>query len=330
LSKLDNSGAQLKVALIAASRGTALRLAEKAGGFQVVVVGKNVESGDGNDGPTPPVFVGKTLVVQGPNHLQALGVLDLYLRDGSLDLADASGATLGEQRQSLERRIDELSKRLVQWRASGALTGKDLEAREAELSRMRLELKQLTSPGVPASGSYFRYQVEEVHESAGVDAAVGAEMLAFYKQVNDHNRVAFADRLPPKPEAGAAHYVGVERCATCHRTEHAFWQGTRHAQAYEVLSTQHKEFNLDCVGCHVTGYEKPGGSTVTHVDGLKSVQCENCHGPGSIHSETALRKDIVGTPSQELCKGCHHPPHVADDWDVKLAWPKILGPGHQR
>ena len=44
-----------------------------------------------------------------------------------------------------------------------------------------------------------------------------------------------------------------------------------------TLTTQFKEFNLDCVGCHVTGYGRPGGSTVTHVEKLKDVQCEACH-----------------------------------------------------
>ena len=58
---------------------------------------------------------------------------------------------------------------------------------------------------------------------------------------------------------------------------------TAHAHAYATLSTQFKEFNLECVGCHVTGYERAGGTTVTHVDKLRDVQCEVCHGPGSKH-----------------------------------------------
>jgi hypothetical protein len=238
--------------------------------------------------------------------------------------------TLSEQRLSLERRVAELSSRLSHWRASGSVAARDLEAREQELARLRDELRLMISPGVPASGSFFRYQVHEVRESLGVDPAVGAEMLAFYKRVNEHNRVALAQRLPPPAPSGTPSYVGVERCATCHKSQLAFWRETQHAAAYKTLSVQHKEFNLDCVGCHVTGYEKPGGSTVTHADLLQNVQCEACHGPGSLHAETGLRKDIVGTPNPDTCKGCHHPPHVSDDWKVEGAWPKILGPGHQR
>jgi len=167
-----------------------------------------------------------------------------------------------------------------------------------------------------------------VRESVGTDPVVADRMLEYYKKVNDHNKVAFADRVPPAPSPGAASYVGVERCATCHKEEYAFWQTTPHAGAYKVLADQFKEYNLDCVGCHVTGYDKPGGSTVTHVTGLEDVQCENCHGPGSIHASTGMKATIQRTPSPDACKGCHHPPHVAEDWNVGLAWPKILGKGH--
>jgi hypothetical protein len=123
--------------------------------------------------------------------------------------------------------------------------------------------------------------------------------------------------------------VGVEKCASCHAEEHKFWKGTPHADAYATLSKDHKEFNLDCVNCHVTGYEKPGGSTVTHVDGLKDVQCEACHGPGSRHEDDPENPElIVKSPPKTLCQTCHHPPHVGEDWSAERAFSLIVGPGH--
>ena len=94
-------------------------------------------------------------------------------------------------------------------------------------------------------------------------------------------------------------------------------------------STQFKEFNLDCVSCHVTGYEQPGGSTVTHVDKLKDVQCEVCHGPGSKHvanptDRTPHRRE-ARTPRR--ASACHHPPHV-EQFDAVAKMQEILGPGH--
>src|SRR5262249_4769054 len=132
--------------------------------------------------------------------------------------------------------------------------------------------------------------------------------------------------------AGASTFVGIERCSTCHVEERAFWQTTRHANAYATLSTQHKEFNLDCVGCHVTGYEKPGGSSVTHVDQLKDVQCEACHGPGSRHADSPSEPGLIARkPDLGLCAAnCHHVPHVNADWRADVAVNSILGKGHGR
>jgi len=95
------------------------------------------------------------------------------------------------------------------------------------------------------------------------------------------------------------------------------------------LSTQFKEFNLDCVSCHVTGYEKPGGSTVTVNEKLRSVQCEECHGPGSAHAKSpAVPGLISASPKLESCvSGCHHPPHV-EGFDPQVAKQFIIGPGH--
>jgi len=122
----------------------------------------------------------------------------------------------------------------------------------------------------------------------------------------------------------------VKKCQGCHEEETKFWRTTEHAGAYEVLAREDKQFNLDCVGCHVTGYDKPGGSTVTHVDGLKDNQCENCHGPGSLHAESPTKKGLIDArPERSLCASeCHHPPHVQPNWNVDEAWKKILGPGH--
>ena len=79
-------------------------------------------------------------------------------------------------------------------------------------------------------------------------------------------------------------YVGHARAAaTCHETALAWWKGHAHGRAYATLEQRNKQFNLSCVGCHVTGYNQPGGATVVQNQGLTDVGCESCHGPGSLH-----------------------------------------------
>ena len=176
--------------------------------------------------------------------------------------------------------------------------------------------------------SFFRYSIQEIHDTLGKDPGVTDQMLAYYKQVNDANKVAFADRVPRPAPAGSPSYIGVGECETCHSDAKDVWDKTAHAHAYATLSKQFKEFNLDCVGCHVTGYDTAGGSTVTHVDKLKDVQCEVCHGPGSLHAKKPKTVAMpTPKPTADTCLNCHHPPHVKE-FDAKAKMDLILGPGH--
>jgi hypothetical protein len=324
--ELDRQGAKIKVALLAMPRGEALRLAEFVPGFQVMSLGKPVDRGDLNDPPTPPVMVGTTLVVEAPNHLQAVAVVDFFVKDGKYEFADASRVAKEEGRLSLRGRIAELEGRLQQ----KGLRADDARAGNSELTRLRAALVEAERKEPAPEGSHFHYRLVEIRDKLGSTPEVAARLDGYYRRVNDHNRVAFGDLKPEPAPEGQSSFVGVERCTTCHQEERVFWDKTRHAHAYETLSRQHKEFNLDCVGCHVTGYQEPGGSTVTHVTNLTDVQCETCHGAGSRHADNpGVAGAITKSPARNLCgPKCHHPPHVPSTWSVDVAWSQIIGPGH--
>jgi len=333
-ASLDAQGARLKVLLAAMPRGDALRLIDRVPGFQLLVIGKSFDQGESNDRPTPPELVSSTLVVEAPNHLQALGVVDLFVRDDKFEFADGSNTAASAERESLIARIAELDAR-ISAASNAANAGKtsnaDLAARRADLERLKAQLKAVSVPSVPVTGSFFQYRLLEVHDSLGSEPTVQSLMDGYYQRVNQHNREVFKDKLPSPAPAGQSHYVGVEVCSTCHKSEREFWNLTQHSAAYATLSSAHKEFNLDCVSCHVTGYDKPGGSTVVHVEKLTNVQCEVCHGPGSRHVETPLDERAIAQPDPSFCAAqCHHVPHVKADWSVSASWAKIVGPGHQR
>lgn len=328
---LREAGAQIRVALIAAKRGDGLRLAEKVPGFTLVALGKPIESGDANDGTFPPTLVGETLVVQAPNHLQALAYVDLFVRANDFSFEDGVGIARIEQRDSLEARLAELETR--RRRATDAKASPEqLASLEREIERTRAEkaaLEREMAAPAQTQGSVFQYDEAPVREARGSDASVARRMSDYYRRVNEHNRVALAGRKPPPPAFGELGYSGGQACIFCHRSADTFWRGTQHADAYETLSREFKEYNLDCVSCHVTGYERPGGSTVTHVEKLKDVQCEACHGAGEGHAKSGGdTKLITLTPPERVCRSCHETPHVSDDWDVSLAWSKIVGEGH--
>jgi len=330
---LDQEGARIKIALVALPRGEALRLVETLGGFQLVVVGKTVDKGEANDGPVPPMLLGESLVVQTPNHLQGVITVDFFVRGDDLRFQDGSGLALGEKRDALRRRLEELERRIGSAeQPDSGVSPADLAARKADRDTLKKELDALVAPALPENGSFFRYELDLVKESLGVNSEVSNRMKSYYRRVNEHNKTAFRDRKPAPVPEGKSGYLGAEKCAHCHESEFKFWNNTPHASAYLTLEQEDKQFNLDCVSCHVTGYDKPGGSTVTQVEGLKGIQCEVCHGPGAKHADAPADKALIAAaPEKTLCASeCHHPPHVKSDWSAEAGFKIIVGPGHQK
>ncbi len=327
---LKQQGAKAIIALAAVGRGEAKRIADVIPDLTAIVVGSPGGRGEQNTETPAAERVGNVLIAETGNHLTTAATLDLFVRgDGSV-FADGSGIEKQSKQADLRSRIDDLRGKIAQWESSdaGTIAQSDLDARKADLKKLEGERASLdTNPPAP-SGSFFRYAVTEMRDTLGKDPGVTAQMLAYYKQVNDANKIAFAGRVPKPAPAGSPSYIGVEECAVCHSDAKDVWDKTAHSHAYKTLSDEHKEFNLDCVSCHVTGYDVAGGSTVTHVDKLKDVQCEVCHGPGSLHAKKPKTVAMpVAKPTGDMCLTCHHPPHV-HEFDASQKMPLILGPGH--
>lgn len=334
IANVKADGARVLVGLAALPRGQALRVADAVPELDVLVVGKPVELGDANDAPKAPELVGSTLVVEAANHLQSVAVVDLFVRDaagsGPIAFADGGGVKKADQLLSLSGRIRDLEARINSWEREKNVPASDVAARKADLAKLRDEKAKLEGAAAPPkTGSFFLYSLVEVRNELGSDPAISSALTDYYKRVNDHNKVAFADRKPPPVEDGKASYIGVDACSACHEAPRKVWDGTMHSHAYATLQASYKEYNLDCVSCHVTGYGKPGGSTVTWNDKLQNVGCEECHGPGSLHAKDPKAKGLID-PSPDLSgcvSKCHHSPHV-ENFDPAEKLKQILGPGH--
>jgi hypothetical protein len=335
-------GAQVFVVLATLGRGAAKRLADAVPELHAILLGSPSVRGEANTTSAPTERLGQTYVVEVANHGQSVGVLDFFVpagaapsvgtngkngADGALAFADGSRLELEQKRSELDRKIRELRGRIVMWENDRAVSASDVAARRADLERLTRERSALGGGTIPP-GPFVRVKTHDVRTADGKDPTVSELISAYYKKVNEANRIAFKDRKPRPAPPGTARYLGVAACASCHEAPVAVWKKSSHATAYTTLTRQQKEFNLDCVSCHVTGYERPGGSTVTHVQGLEHVQCETCHGPGSEHVARGGDKSrIVAKPAPELCTGCHFPPHV-HEFDPKAKMSAVLGPGH--
>ncbi len=114
-------------------------------------------------------------------------------------------------------------------------------------------------------------------------------------------------------------YVGSARCSQCHTRIHMDWLGTLHAGALQSLEAIGQDTNVDCIGCHATGYGEDGGFVSRALtNDLAGVGCEECHGPGRDHVENvadeSLRppKDLSAAICGECHTGSHHPNF--DEW----------------
>jgi peroxiredoxin len=105
----------------------------------------------------------------------------------------------------------------------------------------------------------------------------------------------------------ATGYSGDEFCATCHPAEHATFELTAHARAFDTLVRHGADRDTECVGCHVVGFGKPGGYDLAKpAPELEGVGCETCHGRGGPHLSPGRAQ---GGSYEAVCVGCHDTKH---------------------
>lgn len=141
-------------------------------------------------------------------------------------------------------------------------------------------------------------------------------------------------------------------CASCHSLEAATWQGTNHATAFaRKVDDASGYFAGYCVSCHTVGYDNLPTAVNNGFDDLASmtgwmfptplqqgnwdamktnypsvaklanIQCENCHGPGTMHMGAKDKNKMVASIGLEACAQCHDaaPYHmIVNQWQNSL------------
>ncbi len=273
-----------------------------------------------------------------------LGVLKLYqrTRGGAYTNAGAGSRT---ELEKVERLIKHKREQLERFPPSARQKSPPIVKRlQDDIDRFQKRAEQLRNGtvDVPAKGNAFIYRPIPMRPGLPIDEAMAQRRNAF----NEHLQalqMQVEHKVPPVPK-GQAFYIGSNQCANCHPTEHKFWETTKHSQAVATLQKRNKLFDQQCIGCHVVGYEKPGGSVIgklhykaqlggrTIEKNLENVGCEDCHGPGSTHAlhpvdKSGKPQNINATPDVTACRQCHvpeHSPKFKFDAYVK----DITGPGH--
>ncbi len=176
-----------------------------------------------------------------------------------------------------------------------------------------------------------------------------------------------------EPPGEPARYVGAAVCGECHGSEplgrqFQRWTGSMHARSYLALGTGYAEMidpqargladvghgkaiaeeaerlgrETECSECHAAGsaVDEPLRAPGFHLE--DGVQCEICHGPGSVHAAAMKIVMDEGTrqvpPAARLrripldgCMKCHRekPSHAVlerEPFNSEKAWKAIAHP----
>ncbi len=117
-------------------------------------------------------------------------------------------------------------------------------------------------------------------------------------------------------QAPGASYIGAQACQACHPKTYEKWTTTKHARAFEPLLNpkRNRVYDAECISCHTTGFGfNSGWVSAEKTPQLKGNQCENCHGPASLHvaepdnlaHRNPMKMSAETAKSNAFCTKCH-------------------------
>ncbi|MBN2170334.1 MAG: hypothetical protein JW819_03315 [Candidatus Krumholzibacteriota bacterium] len=166
-------------------------------------------------------------------------------------------------------------------------------------------------------------KIHELNKEYPDDPAVRARLDAFNAEAADRRKrekliEQLARDTSDTPTTDT--YIGTELCARCHVADLHIFEKTAHAHAMDTLERLVQDNNPDCVGCHVTGWGRPGGYGLNahNKEMLKHVQCEACHGYGTAHD----RGPVAAMRARESCLVCHTEEN-SPEFDFVAYWARI-------
>jgi hypothetical protein len=344
-----HAGVDLVVVLAQLPRAQAKAQASLWRGVDLVVVGRAGEA------PVAPERAGSAVVVDAGWQSQHAGVVVARLADrvaGQALALDDRAVVAAARRKVLDVRIAQADEALATLPA-GAQRDFQAQRRAAFVTeRDALGAVDDATALPPLPGPHVAVHALPLRRGDAEDDVAARGLADYVRAIPTLVAACERDVTCPAPPDGVATYVGATTCRACHAAAYEHWQqalatlpataadGTKHtrpvghARAWTTLVDAGRDRDRSCVGCHATGFLAPGGACTTTKlveRDLTGVQCEACHGPGSLHvagggDKAQIRRDV----DESTCRGCHVPPHIesAASFVLSERLQIILGPGH--
>jgi hypothetical protein len=194
-------------------------------------------------------------------------------------------------------------------------------------------------------GTSWRYQRVPLDSRFPAAPEMKLLMAAYQEQLKSIGFAGLGLHAVPHPQkATNGKVVGSKQCESCHEISYDIWKKSGHGHAYETLVNLKppRNFDRECVSCHVTGWHptkffpyEGGYESETKTPLLVNTGCDDCHGPGEKHVAVELsgseadrqkfRKAVRVTKAEaeeKLCITCHDGEN-SPEFDFKTYWPLI-------
>ncbi len=247
------------------------------------------------------------------------------LRDAGCDLVLVLSSADPKKFRLLAKNIPEVDAYLVgspddklriPWEIGGALVASTTQLGKY-LGHLRVSAAGSGEPGL-------RNSFEPMHPEDPDEPAVKRLVDSYYAhaamvRLQEPERYVQEEEERVNLRQGRPLYVSARRCGECHPAQVEGWNATPHARAFAALSARDRE-RAECVECHVTGFGAPGGYQAGSDPDLRGVQCEACHGPGSLHPAVAPTR--TGKGLAKACPECHTRSR-SPDFNLAAAWSQV-------
>jgi len=247
--------------------------------------------------------------------------LGLFDKSGMFDLIVTGSNNDDELNQVLKMQVGTKFFPMIPTKGQGILSGKLDENGE-----IIPDNKETVTEGL--SVSWLRRNIED-----------DPELLDSFRSYDAAVKELFFRNLDLKKEhLKDSPFIGNQVCAACHLESTDVWKKSQHASAFATLENLGKNFDPECLECHVVGLKpwvasesssqlvqkfagKRGFLSLELTPHLTNVQCENCHGPARDHLANSKIKPAEHNPAS-VCVECHHGSH-SPLFEFEKYWHKI-------
>jgi hypothetical protein len=238
-----------------------------------------------------------------------LGRIDYTLADTKRPLK----FLISRERDEMERRLERLITRSMQFEADMNRSGKQDEMKVKELKFLESKQKELEKKLIALEEkNFYKHTAIPVQISVKDDPKI-MKRLEIYRtesaRLYKPRVAALLEKELPEKEMIAripkeSPFAGAISCKRCHEVNYRNWLKTKHAKASRTIVSSPKYAQEECLICHSTGYGKMGEyATVEEIPFyLRGVQCEACHGKGKGHPG---KGEIERKVTLGICRNCH-------------------------